>query len=126
MVRHGCRLEGCWAALCLVLALPVAARAKPPQVPAAPRALGESCLQGPVEEPAPEKHRDLVPQPEADGLLLMPVEEGRRLTFELRLDKDGKRFLRMELRWKEDPGALPALRSPQDKSVPLPPLAPGW
>ena len=115
------------AALCLLLPLPLAALAKPPDLP---RGLGVFCREtvrhSPAAESTPEKLGQLLSEPDPHALLLAPVEEAQRLTLELRLDAEGKRFLRMKLDLGRSPSALPALRWPEEKALPLPPVAPGW
>ena len=116
----------CSAALCLLLLLPLLIAAKPPDLLVGLRVLCKDFVWNQGAEQSPEKHRDLASEPDPGALLLVPVEQAQRLTLAFRLDKEGRRLLRMEVDLGHGPAALPALRSPQEKAVPLPPVTPGW
>jgi hypothetical protein len=119
--------RGILAALCLLVS-PVVGAAKPPDLPRGPGRLCQARLSMACTEPFPGEQRpEVLPEPDANGLLLAPIGEGKSLVVEVRLDPEGKRFLRLAL-VQPSPPAMPAILLRPEKAQPLPPLtpAPGW
>jgi hypothetical protein len=106
--------------------LPAITMAKPTDLPLGLKAVCEAAAQDPAGEPVPEEHQDLLFKPDAYRLLLIPIDQPRCLTLDWRLGNAGQRFFRMELNWGGGAAALPAVRPPENRPVPLPPASPGW